>query len=857
MTAGLARMAAGGEGGMGEKTHYRATAGLFALALAIGGAGLSFPLLQSFLILTALAVLGWFAFHEAPPLRGQFAGPIVALLAAGIALPLLQLIPLPPDLWTLLPGREQARDLDGLIGWAVWRPWTLDVEATIRSVLVLIPGAVLMIAFLRLSATDRVRLLWLAVAVALASALLGIAQAASGGRFIPYASAHSGFSIGLFVNRNHQAALLLAAMPIAAALGALRLTNGKYRNATVAITLSVVAIFAITVIGTTSRMALLVLPVMLAVSLTLLFLGQSIVRLILPAILGLIGLAAVIWLGGGLTRNLARFASLSDARYDYWTDLYWSLGHYSLAGTGIGTFIPVHKSAESLDTVTAAVLNHAHNDYIELLLEGGIAALILMGLFFALLAVAVVRKFKARESREATLMAAAAASAIVSILIYSLVDYPLRMPAIAALFALLLTFVLPSKRSAGDRAAPPAPRSSPTARSVMRGGALLTVAAFALVTVQAGVSARLLNTGQPAAARWAPWSTQAHRRDATNALIADRDVRRAVQRARAALRLSPIDAASVRTLGVVAGLAGDQRKSARLMTMSAVLGWRDPITQIWAIDTARRANDPLKAVQRAEALYRQNLFLSPATRTLLSPPIAGAATELLVRELARMPSWRRAFLRSLGQLTPASLPMAQQVIERLGRTAAPPSLDEAGPLLDRLASSGQIDARERLWRSLHTRALIDNGDFERTSDYRGPELPSDWDISSEDAASVSIDRPGLGNRGSALRLFQTRAATPLIAQQMMLPGGRYRLRFAMRADKGPEAAFEWEVRCLETGASSAYPFRVRGSQNWQSITLDLDVPNQDCRNQRLALRRVGDTVQQAIWLDSVALSGPR
>lgn len=46
------------EGGMGEKTHFRATAGLFALALAlaIGGAGLSLALLQSLLVLAALAM---------------------------------------------------------------------------------------------------------------------------------------------------------------------------------------------------------------------------------------------------------------------------------------------------------------------------------------------------------------------------------------------------------------------------------------------------------------------------------------------------------------------------------------------------------------------------------------------------------------------------------------------------------------------------------------------------------------------------------------------------------------------------------------------------------------------------------
>ena len=109
--------------------------------------------------------------------------------------------------------------------------------------------------------------------------------------------------------------------------------------------------------------------------------------------------------------------------------------------------------------------------------------------------------------------------------------------------------------------------------------------------------------------------------------------------------------------------------------------------------------------------------------------------------------------------------------------------------------------------------------------------------------------------GSALRLFQTRAATPLIAQQMMLPSGTYALYFMARADKGPTANLRWELRCLGTGASFPHDLQVPGNSRWLSITLKFDVPDRHCRDQRLALERMGSTIPQAIWLDRISVLG--
>ena len=143
-------------------------------------------------------------------------------------------------------------------------------------------------------------------------------------------------------------------------------------------TLAVLTIVGIVVIATTSRMALALLPLALAGSLALLFFRQSFLRLAVPSTLALAGVAATISWVGGFNRNLARFSSLHDGRFDYWDDVSWALHHYGLAGTGFGTFVPVYQTAESLSGISPAILNHAHNDFIEIVLEGGIPAIALL-----------------------------------------------------------------------------------------------------------------------------------------------------------------------------------------------------------------------------------------------------------------------------------------------------------------------------------------------------------------------------------------------------------------------------------------------------------------------------------------------
>lgn len=840
---------------MQSSTDFKVTSGLLIVALAIGGAGLSFPLLQMLLGICAIGVAGYFVCTRQARLSG-YARVALALVAAALALMLLQLVPLPPFVWHALPGREVPAQLDALLGRAPWRPWTLDVEATIRSMLVLIPAVVVFVGCVRLSTPERLRLVWIVVAFGLIGALLGIVQLASGGKVTPYPSAHLGYPIGLFVNRNHNAALLLVSIPLAAGLGAGQLSRGRPSAPVVAATLAAIAVLAIVTIATTSRMALMLLPVAVAAALALLFLGQSLWRIALPSLLAVAALGVVLLLGGGFSRTLMRLSSLHDSRFDYWTDVVWALQHYGLAGTGFGTFIPVYKSAESLGAVSPAVLNHAHNDYVEILLEGGIPAAALLLLFVLFVGMCGVWLARTKVKAERRSMSFAAGAGIVILLLYSLVDFPLRMPALSAVFALLCALILPRVHAAtqrqlvavedGSATAAQSPRVSP-----MRVSAIVVLAAAAVLVVQAAISSHELLAGRSsAAAKWAPWSTEARENAATEALVQGRSAE-ALRQAYAAVALSPISAPAIRTIGLEQPGA-TLHTGNRLMDIAVALGWRDPLTQVWAIEASKRSGEADKGMERADALLQQHMF-QLATLAILQQPASPELQSAAVATLAKQPEWRTQFLTSGRDLPVASLAGFDELLLQLGRTAAPPTLDEAGWLVDRFIGLGRIDDARRLWSAIHGGALLLNGNFERVDTGRGANLPADWSISQEDIPAIDVGRPEAGDGTRALRVYETRGSAPVISQHLMLLPGSYTLAFRAFESPASGSIIRWEVRCLQSGVDVGGNATLADGAKWQQFTLDLTVPNQNCPVQRLALKRLGDIHPHELWIDNIVL----
>lgn len=412
---------------------YLATGAYLFACLVLGGASQANDGFDLALRLGGVPILIWSGLRLTGKPLPAGAGLLLLFLGSLALLPAVQLIPLPPGVWASLPGRtELARDLDMAGVVPSWRPLSLTPEATTDALLGLIPFAAVLAAAISLPARDRVRLWIFTAAVAFLSVALGALQIASGqsGGFRLYEDA-GGSATGFFANRNHWAAGLAATLPVLAHVLADRAGGQRLRPLTVAVLLAVfVALMAgVAISGSRAGAVLLGLAVAGSIALLLTRQRSQPQRSRGPLLLaGVAGSAGVVFAVIGAWAAASRFVDApEDLRFDLWADtLRQALVHLPF-GTGAGSFGPIYLGAESAGRLTAGFANQAHNDWIEILLEHGVLAALPIGL-----AVAAVQRGRRRAESAFILLA------LGILLAASLVDYPLRTPALQALAALLI-----------------------------------------------------------------------------------------------------------------------------------------------------------------------------------------------------------------------------------------------------------------------------------------------------------------------------------------------------------------------------------------------------------------------------------
>ena len=151
-------------------------------------------------------------------------------------------------------------------------------------------------------------------------------------------------------------------------------------------------------------------------------------------------------------RTRANNATSVATRSEIWSHSRDALREFGVAGSGVGSFVDIYQRFEPITTIEQTYVNHAHNDYLELALETGVAGVILILLFILWWWRAA---WNAWRGPNENVYARAATIASGALLIHETVEYPLRSPAIAALFAfsiglMAMVSVLPAKRRKGD-----------------------------------------------------------------------------------------------------------------------------------------------------------------------------------------------------------------------------------------------------------------------------------------------------------------------------------------------------------------------------------------------------------------------
>ena len=166
------------------------------------------------------------------------------------------------------------------------------------------------------------------------------------------------------------------------------------------------------------------------------------------AALGAIALAGVAWRGPVRLVEWFQFPSELSVvgRLDAWRDTWQIVRSFPLTGTGLNTYSDAMLFYQTSNRDYH--LAQAHNDYLQLLAEGGLLVAIPAALALALLVRAVRRNLRAAEgATRGYWIRAGAAVGMLAMGVQELVEFSLQMPANTLLFCTLAAVALAPVRS--------------------------------------------------------------------------------------------------------------------------------------------------------------------------------------------------------------------------------------------------------------------------------------------------------------------------------------------------------------------------------------------------------------------------
>lgn len=392
--------------------------------------------------------------------------PLAALLLAGLvaAVALVQLVPVPLAVWGALPGRapfvSTLAEVAGVTAHAI----SVVPFETEYAALALLPALAMFLLGAQLRTSQVRTATQIVVAVAAIQAVAGLMQYGMLG-----GGATSARASGTFVNPNHFAGLLLMVLPLALMGLAVEIGDrtrervrgrgmvGVFKRAVASkglkvMTAAVVAVLILVAIVYSRSRAGIALAAF-GVALTTLAAAPRVGG---PRAYGVIGLVLAIAVGVALAIGLIpvvdRFAETDMLDDDRWPMIMGAIGmagQYFPMGSGAGTFAALYPPFQPAGIL--AFVHRAHNEYVEWIVEGGILALVTILFAVALYAIRVVLLARATERDRVHYLQVGAALGVLLMALHSLVDFNLRIPVNAMVFAFLSGLLLARHHTRAER----------------------------------------------------------------------------------------------------------------------------------------------------------------------------------------------------------------------------------------------------------------------------------------------------------------------------------------------------------------------------------------------------------------------
>ena len=421
------------------------------------------------LALVAMMALAVLAFGGTEPV--SYAAVQVVLFAAAICLLATGAVSRPPGSWLFFAVPI------GLLGIALLQFVSLPGAGrvslsiapgdTLAHFLVVLTSSAAFLLTLSLGGRPRARqrIVYGLLAIGGFEALYGLVQYLTGWQQIfGYVKIYSqNAASGTYINENHFAGLLEMILPFALALSlsqleslgapgkpaglGLRRLLGRAESPRFLFWLAAAAFIFLALIFSFSRMGILA-----AICSLLLIFGIAAnlrlprrISVALALLFGLVGGSLVLWVGPGPV--LKRFSAVGqeaamngESRLEIWRDTTTLIRPHPWLGTGLGTFPLAYTSVQT--AFLGKFVNHAHNDYLELASDLGIPAASV--LFGAILYVPLrtVRRLRGIQRPFDRAIALGSSGSIVAILLHSLADFNLYIPANSMILCVILALAL-------------------------------------------------------------------------------------------------------------------------------------------------------------------------------------------------------------------------------------------------------------------------------------------------------------------------------------------------------------------------------------------------------------------------------
>lgn len=426
---------------------------LLLVALIFGGGGSPAEMAELAVQLGTLAIVGWVALASGRTDHLSYAvikrdWLLGGLGTALVVLYFIQLTPLPPSVWSALPGRAPIALNLKPFDEAPWLPLSIAPHYTIAALLSLVPPFA---AYALASRTGREAGPWVMRSLALFAVLTVTLQMlqTTGSFFLYNLKDNFVFTNGFQANRNSQGDVL--AILVAALAMRQRGNWGKGAFAAQQLALGLGLMLAAVLTG--SRAGMLMTAAMLLVLVYRLLAENGVAIARRPGLAiggvalagGAAALAATV--NPVIMRTVSRFSSGLEGRLEIiWPDAIYTMQQFLPWGAGFGAFVPAFQIYESQETFSELIANRAHSEPLEVLIEGGIPGAIVIGALVLAVLWRALGELRFGLGKDERLRAFLLLMASLLILGHSMVDYPLRSMSIAVLLSVLLGLVVADRR---------------------------------------------------------------------------------------------------------------------------------------------------------------------------------------------------------------------------------------------------------------------------------------------------------------------------------------------------------------------------------------------------------------------------